>query len=583
LAFNGKLYIHAGDAADYSDEERFTLAAWVRPDGPGNGSIVSRTKDESLPEGYDLLIREGRVRVHLNVQWADDSIRVETTTRIPADEWTHIAVTVDGSRTADGVAVYVNGELQEVHVEIDSLYQSFGNNGPLRIGANGDPSPKNRFRGRIDDARAFGATLTAAEVAILAVPRSVADILAIAAPNRSNAERLKVRACYLACGADEEIANAHQQLAGLEAQRQAVVDSFPSVMVMAERSTRRPTHILFRGQYDQPREAVEPGAPAVLQPMAPDLPANRLGLARWLVDPQHPLTARVAVNRLWQMSFGEGLVRTMEDFGSQGESPSHPQLLDWLARDFVDSGWNVKALRRLIVTSAAYQQSSAAPTTSWVADPQNRLLSRGPRFRLSAETIRDAALYAGGLLVEDLGGPSVRPYQPPRLWEELSNDEYVQDHGDKLYRRSLYIFWKRTVPFPLLALFDASNRETCVVRKDRTNTPLQALSLMNETAMTEASRCLAERAMREFGGLQDRLGGMFELVTSRRPSDQEIRVLVENFQWHLSQYLQAVPETAALGTVGERPRDPSLDSVELAAYTAVANLVLNLDEAVTQH
>jgi len=582
LVFDGEFYVHAGNIADYSDDERFTLAAWVYPEGARNGSIISRTKDEPRPEGYDLLLRDGHVRVHLNVQWVDDAIRLETKSTIPAAEWTHVAVTVNGSMTADGVAVYINGVRQDVDVEIDSLYQSFGNNGPLRIGASGDPG--SRFRGRIDDARAYAAELTAAEVAILAVPRSVAEIVHIPARNRTADERHKLRACYLARGANERIAKALAQVAALESQQQALIERFPSVMVMAERPQSRPTRILFRGQYDQPRDEVRPGVPAIFPPLRPEFPANRLALALWLVDPRHPLTARVAVNRFWQMSFRDGLVRTAEDFGSQGEAPSNPLLLDWLAREFADGGWNVKALRRLIVTSAAYRQSSAAAPASWAADPQNRLLSRGPRFRLSAEMIRDSALFASGLLVEELGGPSVRPYQPPRLWEDLSNDQYVQDHGEKLYRRSLYIFWKRTVPFPALALFDASDRETCVVRKERTNTPLQALALMNETAMVEASRCLAERAMREFGSSpEDRLASMFETVVGRPPSDDETRVLLEDFQWHLMHFREHEVEAAELIAIGERSRDPSLDKVELAAYTAVANLALNLDEAITQH
>jgi len=582
VEFDGAFYVDAGDVADYSDDSKFTLAAWVWPEESPNGSIISRTKVGPRPEGYDLLLRDGHVRVHLNVQWADDSIRVETKSTIPAHKWTHVAVTVDGSMTANGVKVYFDGEQQEVDIEMDLLYQGFGNDSPLRIGASGDP--QSRFRGRIDDARAYDRALTADEAAILAVARSVTEILSVPEDLRTRGEQHKLRAFFLARAADEQIAKAHRQSVDLERAREALLEGIPTVMVMDERSQTRPTHILFRGQYDQPREEVRADVPAIFPPVQAQEVPNRLDLARWLVDPQHPLTARVAVNRLWQMSFGDGLVRTAEDFGSQGEAPSHPQLLDWLAREFADGGWDIKALRRLIVTSGTYRQTSAAPGDAWSDDPQNRRLARGPRFRLSAEALRDIALFVGGLLVEERGGPSVRPYQPARIWEELSNDEYVQDHGDELYRRSLYVFWKRTAPFPSLALFDASNRETCTVRKLRTNTPLQALVLMNETAMVEASRCLAERAMREFGATtDDRLAGMFETATGRRPSEDESQVLASNFRWHLGRFRDNESDADGIVAVGERPVDPGLDRVELAAYAAVANLILNLDETVTQH
>lgn len=259
-------------------------------------------------------------------------------------------------------------------------------------------------------------------------------------------------------------------------------------------------------------------------------------------------------------------------------------LLDWMARELIDSGWNVKAMRRLIVTSATYRQSSRVTPSVLAADPENRLLARAPRFRLPAEVIRDQALYAGGLLVEQIGGPSVRPYQPAGLWEELSNDEYEQDHGDSLYRRGLYTFWKRTIPFPAMALFDAPNRETCQVREERTNTPLQALTLLNETAFVEAARGLAERVMREAGTAPaDRLGGAFRIVTGRKPRQAEQQILLAGFRQHFEHYRQHPEAAEKLLAVGERPRDTSLDAPELAAYAAVANMLLNLDEAITQH
>jgi hypothetical protein len=493
-----------------------------------------------------------------------------------------VAVTVDGSQFAKGVRVYFNGVPQRVKVEIDSLYQSFGNNGPLRIGASGDPN--SYFRGRIDDVRIYEDELTPEEVEIVAKPMSVSEILAQPSSDRTRVEARKLRAYFLANHASPPIVAAGDRLRAAKQALNQFIESFPDVMVMEDMSERRPTHVLFRGQYDQPREHVEPNVPTILPPLPEDAPRNRLGFARWLVDPGHPLTARVTVNRLWQMSFGSGLVKTAEDFGVQGDPPSHPMLLDWLACELIDSGWNIRRMRRLIVTSATYRQSSHVTPQILAADPENRLLARAPRFRLPAEVIRDQALYAGGLLVEQLGGPSVRPYQPAGLWEELSNDKYEQDRGDKLYRRGLYTFWKRTIPFPAMALFDAPNRETCQVREERTNTPLQALALLNETGFVEASRALAERVIREADTEPDhRLARAFRIVTSRKPLESELQVLLAGFQQHLEHYRQHPEAAEKLLTVGERPADESFDPPELAAYTAVANMLLNLDEAISQH
>jgi hypothetical protein len=328
---------------------------------------------------------------------------------------------------------------------------------------------------------------------------------------------------------------------------------------------------------------VSPGLPAGLPPLPPGAPNNRLGFARWLVDPSNPLTARVTVNRFWQLYFGAGLVRTTEDFGSQGEWPSHPELLDWLATEFVRTGWDVKAMQRLIVTSAAYRQSSKVTPELRQRDPENRLLARGPRLRLSAEMIRDQALAASGLLVERPGGPSVRPYQPPNLWKDLTEEKYVQDHGEALYRRSLYTFWKRTIAPPAMLTFDAAGRETCVVRVSRTNTPLQALNLMNDVTYVEAARVLAERVQKEGGGGADgRLTLAFRLVAARTPRPAELRILRAGLEEHLARYRADRPAALKLVSAGESPSDGRLDVAELAAYTAVASMILNLDEAITK-
>jgi hypothetical protein len=375
-----------------------------------------------------------------------------------------------------------------------------------------------------------------------------------------------------------------RQLATLRSQRAEFYDSIPTVMVMEEMPVPRETHFLNRGAYDAPGEIVTPGVPAMLPAIPPEFPKNRLGLARWLVDPSNPLTARVTVNRYWQMLFGTGIVKTVDDFGSQGDSPSHPELLDWLATEFVRTGWNVKQMQKTMVMSAAYRQASAATPELVQKDPENRLLAHGPRFRLPAEIVRDQALSMAGLLVEKQGGPSVKPYQPEGLWSDLTQQgQYIQEHGENLYRRSLYTFWKRTIPPPSMANFDAPTRESCIVQRGFTNSPLQALDLMNDVTYLEASRVLAERMMKEGGAApEQRIAFAFRLATGRRPTAKESQILAGSLNYALDRF-QTRPENAEkFLSAGEHPRDAKLDAKELAAYTSVASLIINLDETVTK-
>ena len=354
-------------------------------------------------------------------------------------------------------------------------------------------------------------------------------------------------------------------------------------MVMQEMPQPRDAHILIRGEYDKLGEKVTRAIPDSIAIWGKRPPSDRLGLARWLVDHRNPLTARVAVNRMWQLHFGMGLVKTGEDFGTQGEFPSHPELLDWLANEFVRNGWNMKELHKTIVMSATYRQASRVTKELIAKDPENRLLARGPRYRLSAEMVRDQALLAGGLLVEKLGGPSVKPYQPSGLWKELSGgDDYKQDKGENLYRRSLYTYWKRTVSPPSLATFDASTREFCSVRESRTNTPLQALTMLNDVTYVEAARMLAQRVMKEEKTADERIKRAFRLVVSRTPSEVEMRILRQGFESHLAGYRKDPGAANKLLRIGESEVDPKLDIAEMAAYTAIGSLILNLDEAVTK-
>jgi cytochrome c553 len=354
-----------------------------------------------------------------------------------------------------------------------------------------------------------------------------------------------------------------------------------TVMVMHELSEPRPTYVLKRGQYNLPdkSEVLSPGLPPSLYAGSTSAPNNRLELAKWLVSPEHPLLARVTVNRVWQQFFGVGLVKTSENFGVQGEPPSHPELLDWLARELIECGWNMKGLHRKIVLSSTYRQSSAVTAEQLAIDPENRWLARGPRYRLPAFALRDQALAVSGLLVERPYGPPTKPYLPPRLWESISNNKYEQDHGEALYRRSLYTFWRRTIPPPLLTTLNAAEREVCVVRKDRTNTPLQALTMMNNVAFVEASRFLAERMVREGGDTDEqRIRFGFQLVTARQPSSEELSILSSAHASFLSRFQSDPAGAKKLLATGERPREESLDAAEHAAATMTASLLLNLDE-----
>jgi hypothetical protein len=394
---------------------------------------------------------------------------------------------------------------------------------------------------------------------------------------------------FLSLQVPEPYRERYAQLKELRAQKEKLERSIPTTMVMAEMKKPRDTFVLGRGQYDNPGEKVTPGTPAFLPPLPAGAPPNRLTLAKWLVDPGNPLTARVVVNRYWQNYFGVGIVKTSEDFGSQGEPPSHPELLDWLATEFVGTGWDVKRMQRLIVTSATYRQSSRVTPESLEKDPENRLMARGPRFRLPAEEVRDNALAASGLLDEQVGGPSAYPYQPKGLWEEMafgegfSGQTYTPSTGKDLYRRSMYTIWKRTVPPPSLSTFDAPDREKCTARRLMTNSPLQALELMNDPTYVEAARALALRTLTEAGRDPDkRISYAFRLATARNPERREMQVLRQLEQRELAHYRRDRDAAAQLLKVGESPYSSKWDASELAAWTTVASTILNLDETITK-
>jgi hypothetical protein len=571
----------------------FSIALWEQAEGLKQMTLLGATEDAQTRRGFEMLlddslpmppVRGAHLIFRLVNRWPADLIEIRTRERVTQKEWRHVVFTYDGSGKAAGARVYVDGKPVECVAVHDALSAAPVSAMPLGIAG---PTVGASFHGGIDDLRIYSRPLTAEEAERLASVEPVRAALLQLAGKRTNEEKETLRRYFLTHDAPEDLRRAYAEYTSMLAQRDTLNRAIPTVMVMREMEKPRDTFVLAKGDYRNRKEKVTPGLPASLTP-SPEVP-GRLGLARWLVDPANPLTARVTVNRYWAMYFGTGLVRTVEDFGSQGEAPSHPELLDWLATEFVRTGWDVKAMQRLIVTSATYRQASAVSPAITEKDPENRLLARGPRFRLPAETIRDNALSAAGLLNGEIGGPSVFPYQPDGLWEETavgdiySAQVYQQSHGKDLYRRSLYTFWKRTVPAPSLAVFDEPDREKCTARRTLTNTPMQALALMNDPGYVEAARALAERAVKEAGAAPPgRAAFLFRLATSREPSREEERVLVDLAARSIARYRKQPEEARKLLGVGESKFDAKLDAAELAGWTIVASAILNLDETITK-
>ena len=565
-------------------DKPFSLGVWGRPKKDA-GCVVSQTNDAEAFRGFDLSLRKGLLQFHLIHRWKDDAIEVATVEKISTRKWQHYFVTYDGSGKASGVRIYIDGKLQAVTVNVDNLRGDITNSEPLRIGRRKSSAS---FEGEIDDLCIYDHALSEKDVLDLATGQLIRGTLARDADKRDRVLAEKLTEYYIHHHAKEANRHAHDRLVSLQDQRDQFYESIPITMVMQEMKEPRDTFVLERGVYDQHGEVVTAGIPASLGEFPDGEPLNRLGLAHWLTSDDHPLTARVTVNRLWQQFFGTGIVKTAEDFGTQGAWPSHPELLDWLAVEFVENGWDVKQLVRLIVQSATYRQSSNATPTEFLADPLNEKLARGPRFRLDAEAVRDQALAISGLLAEKMGGPSVKPYQPPGLWKSVSYDAnvgYELSTGRDLHRRSLYSYWKRQSPPPNMLTFDAGTRETCCVRRSRTNTPLQALVLMNDPVFVEAAQALAKRTLAETpkSSVAQRARYAFRLATSRFPDTEELKIMTVLYEKQLKRF-QSNPEAAnqLLGIKGLGAKSSELLTAQLAAWTTVSNLILCLDETITK-
>jgi hypothetical protein len=583
-------------AAFFERNQPFSLATWFRIDKAGTaGPLITRSG--SFANGYrGYLVRletDGTVTAALHHVAPDDSIEIRTTDPVPAARWTHLSLTYDGSSHAAGLHLFLDGRPVATKTIVDNLQRSLINSGiegrqmsgsplGLRIGSLGELSKESLRDVTVDDFRAYARQLSDLEVATLATDTdALRTLLATAGAEPSAADRARLRQHYL-LRVDVGYRTRLDALTKIRGEENTILTAQPSVMAMRELPTPRPTFVLARGAYDAPTDPVTPGTPKAILEFDARLPRNRLGLARWLLSPANPLTARVFVNRYWAMAFGRGLVPTAEDFGSQGRMPSHPELLDWLATTFVKSEWNAKALQKQILMSATYRQSSLADEQTRAADPDNIWLGRGPAFRMPIEQVRDTALAASGLLVRRIGGPSVYPYQPAGLWEALAaGAKYPQSSGPDLYRRSLYTAWKRAAPPPAAIGFDASERLTCIVTRQRTNTPQQALILLNDPQFVESARVLAEQLMRDGATPAERVTLAFRRVITRVPSPSEVTHLTQLYETTRAGFAAAPDNAVALLSTGERPRDVALDAPELAAWTVVASTIMNLDEAVT--
>jgi hypothetical protein len=583
-------------AGDFEADQPFTAAFWTMARlktsnaNTGNGGILSRMGDSARKShrGWDLFCDEGKYVIHIVHQWPQHAIRVESEA-LPRGVWRHVGFTYDGSSKAAGVKLYLDGREVPLKITHDTLQpgQSIRTDARLHVGRREDEQPLRESR--YQDLRLYGRLLSPEEIGRLPFEDVAAEIVARQPdPAKWTAdERFVVLENWFLGGKLEEAVRLREELARIDAEIARIGEGGTPTLIAREKSTPATAAVLDRGVYTARKARVGAATPGFLPPMAAGEPANRLGLARWLLQADQPLLGRVTVNRMWQEIFGTGIVETTDDFGIMGARPSHQALLDWLAVDFRESGWDMKRLYKLMLTSATYRQSPVVTPDKLEKDDKNRLLSRGPRFRMDAEVLRDSALQASGLLVERIGGPPVKPYQPVGVWEAVSMPEsntkqYQADKGEGLYRRSMYSFWKRFAPPPSLETFDAQAREVVCTKRARTNTPLQALVTMNDPQFVEAARKLAERAIRAGAHDSSRIDFMARTTISRGLTTAEAEVIGKSLERFRRHFTSHPDDAAGLLTTGESPADATLPAVDVATWTMVANQFLNLDEYVNK-
>jgi hypothetical protein len=581
LLLNGKGHADLGARYDFDKGDKFSAGLWVRTSAKTTGAPLGKMENAPNYRGWDIEFAAGKASVHLIHKWPEEVLHVQTEKELAADTFQHLAFTYDGSGKAAGVKVFVNGQPVATKTLKDKLPGTIKTTAPFAIGRRGGGGSP--FTGRVDELHIFPRALTEKEVATLAGGPTIA-LATIEKAKRTKEQTDKLRKFFRETQATDYLAAKR----AADDARKAKTDFdklIPSVMVMAEMEKPRDTFIKVRGAYDKNGEKVEAAFPGFL-PKPVTTSTNRLtrlDLARWLASPQHPLTARVAVNRFWAMVFGTGLVKTVNDFGSQGEWPSHPELLNWLAADFARD-WDVKRVIKQMVMTHAFRQSAVVTPALLAKDSENRLLARGPRARLDAEFVRDNALAIAGLLNPQLGGKPVYPYQPPGVWEinEMGGGGWKQQRDASQYRRALYIYHRRSTPYPSLLTFDAPNREVCAAGRARTSTPLQSLVLMNDPVYVEAARAFAARVLKE-GGADDaaRLSYAWRLALARPPSPAESTVLEKTLAKQRAHFAAEKPAAESLLKVGDFNNPAETAPAELAAWTAVANVILNLNETVT--
>ena len=579
---NDKSYVDLGQVGDFDTNKPFSFSLWVNSND-GNGSPISKMDNPGEYQGWDVFMQGGRPAVHIISKWPERALKVTSRTMMPNKKWSHLTVTYDGSAKPEGLHIYVNGIDAGADTEANSLSGSCRTKVSCKVGrrTGGD-----FFRGQVEDVTFYDRALKRAEVEHMGNVFAASEVLGIPAEKRTKDQAdLLVR--IWSRDKDPEYRAIDDELQAAKKTARDLDEKITTVMVMEEMPKPRQAFVLVRGLYDHKGEDVKPSVPKFLHALPAGAPNNRLGLAKWLVDPANPLTSRVTANRMWERLFGTGLVETSEDFGTRASFPSHPELLDWLATEIVRLKWDQKALWKEMVMSATYRQSSKVTPALVKLDPLNRLLARGPRFRLTAEVLRDQAMFFGNILTERIGGPSVRPYQPNGVWDEMNVygnlRNYKHDMDDNLRRRSLYTIWKRTAAPPNMTLFDMSTRETCRVRRARTSTPLQALNMLNDVTYIEAARALAQRMLQEGGtSVSSRLKFAFRVVLARNPSDQEANILTAGFARRLAHYKSNFNEAKKLIGEGDLANPSHLDPSSLAAYTLVASTILNLDETLTK-
>jgi hypothetical protein len=579
---DGSVYAELGNVGDFDRSDKFSFGCWIRTSGTAQGAVFARMDRNDNFRGWDLWLDNGRPAPHFINSWPRNALQTETKDPLTPNQWQHVFVTYDGSGKPAGVKIYIDGMEQETKPVEKTL------DGPIRTTTQLTFGRRESGDGAVagvavQDLRIYRRVLTAEEVKALAGSETVAAMLQTP-PDKLNAIQQRFALKYYLRKVDPGYAVLRNKATGLKAEYDAISDRSPTTMVMDEKPTPPFAFLLKRGQYDQKGEKLSPGVPKVLPPMPKDAPDNRLGLAKWFVAPENPLLARVTVNRFWQQFFGIGIVRTAEDFGIMGERPSNQPLLDWMAVEFRESGWDVKHMLKLMVMSAAYRQSDRITPEKLDKDPENRLISRGPRFRLDAEAIRDEALAASGLLNPQIGGPSVKPYQPPGLWEvvSMSNEVYKQDTGPALYRRSMYTYLKRLAPQPQLTTFDAPTREICTVRRERTDTPLQALAMENDPQYMEAARHLAVNAIQSAADPTKRLDYISERLLARPLAQDEQSLLLKSLTEFNQTYARQPDAAAKVIKIGDSPANTTIPAPEQAAWTMVASEFLNLDETLNK-